>query len=132
MASDLTNAGTLVLWAAAAYNIGFAIFHLLFWRLFRWPDSLHSSGKLNTAITQTLNIMLIYCFALYGATLIWAAMASITLPHLVLIAGAGFWLFRAALQPLLFSMRTGPSVCMAVVFLAGAGLHTLGALVALN
>lgn len=57
---------------ATAYNIGLGIFHLLFWRLFGWPDSLRPSGQVNMAITQTLNLMLSYGFFALAIGLIWA------------------------------------------------------------
>lgn len=85
---------------AAAYNIGLGIFHLLFWRLFGWPDSLRPSGQVNMAITQTLNLMLSYGFFALAIGLIWAtAMDGPALPGLA-VAGCGFWVIRASLQPL--------------------------------
>ena len=39
-----------------------ALFHAAFRRLFGWPERLAPSGSLNTAITQTLNAMLIFVF----------------------------------------------------------------------
>lgn len=123
MAPDPTAAETLTLWASGAYNIGFAVFHLCFWMLFHWDASLRSSGPLNAAITQTLNIVLTYCFVVYGGALIWAGVVSTPVSPLVLIAGAGFWLLRAILQPILFPMRM--SVGITAVFAVGVVVHIL-------
>ena len=56
---------------AGATDLGFALFHAMFWRLFNWPGRLPASGTVNSAITQTLNVVLIYAFCAYGAGLIW-------------------------------------------------------------
>ena len=61
---------TLVM-ICGVYNTGFAVFHILFWRVFGWPATIRSTGHVNSAITQTLNLMLIYCFSFYGGWLIW-------------------------------------------------------------
>lgn len=127
MPPDPTATETLTLWASGGYNIGFAIFHLCFWMLFHWPASLRSSGPLNAAITQTLNIVLTYCFVVYGGALIWAGVVSTPVSPLVLIAGAGFWLLRTVLQSILFPMRNRMSVGITAVFAVGVAIHTLGA-----
>jgi len=108
---------------AAAYDIGLGIFHLLFWRLFGWPGSLRSSGQVNAAITQTLNLMLSYSFFVFAAGLIVAATSDWqALPSLA-GAGAGFWTIRAFLQPLLFGGRHPVSRWLTLLFLVGAMLH---------
>lgn len=103
--------------AAVAYNSGFALFHALFWRLFRWPASLHPSGDLNCAITQTLNIVLTYVFVAYALAAAFAPSA------VLLLAGAGFWALRAALQPTLFRLKLPATVGMTALFAVGAAIH---------
>jgi hypothetical protein len=47
-------------------------------------------------------------------------------PHpLLLVAGAGFWLVRTALQPLLFRLRRELSTMLTLLFITGAALHLL-------
>ena len=108
---------------AGLYNLAFAIFHMCFWRLFRWPDSLTSSGSLNSAVTQTLNIVLTYAFLATAAGLLFMWRQQQDAAPL-LVAGAGFWILRAVLQPMLFA-RTPLSRTMTTIFVAGAFLHTL-------
>lgn len=113
---------------AAAYDIGLGIFHLLFWRLFGWPRSLHSSGQVNAAITQTLNLMLSYSFFAFAAGLMIAATSGgQALPGLA-GAGAGFWTIRAFLQPLLFGRTHPVSRWLTLLFLVGATLHAAAVL----
>mgnify|MGYP001637274069 CR=1 FL=1 len=111
---------------ASIFDIGFGLFHLMFWRLFGWPSTLASSGTINTAVTQTLNVMLTYCFFAYGAALFWLR-ADENMGVLAL-AGAGFWLLRAVLQPVLFSARNRVSIVLAIAFLVGAALHATAGL----
>ncbi|WP_295807136.1 hypothetical protein [uncultured Nitratireductor sp.] len=99
---------------------------MAFWALFRWPAGLRPSGAINAAITQTLNIVLTYCFLMYGGALTWSALSS-NQPHpFLLVAGAGFWLLRSTLQPLLFSMRDRRSVGITIIFLVGFAMHAAG------
>ena len=58
------------IFAAGAFNLALAVFHLCFWRLFRWPASLAESGSLNRNVTQILNLAITYLFALFGTHLL--------------------------------------------------------------
>lgn len=113
---------------SGAFDVGFALFHLLFWRIFDWHRTILPSGALNSAITQTLNVMLTYCFVLYGGWLLWAVAAGTRPDPMLLGAGAGFWLLRAVLQPMLFGLRRTASVTITVIFGLGTVLHLSAAL----
>ena len=104
---------------SAMYDLGFGLFHLSFWRWLAWPHSLEKSGRLNQSITQTLNVMLSYVFFVYGIAIVLAP-APFQAP--LALAGSGFWLLRALVQPVLFA-RTRLSWVMTAVFAAGAALH---------
>lgn len=43
----------------AIHSLGFALFHVAFWKLFDWPRSLQSTTVANRAIIQILNLRLI-------------------------------------------------------------------------
>jgi hypothetical protein len=118
---------TAALWAGGL-DLGFAAFHLMFWRLFKWPDNLERSGAINAAITQTLNIVGIYIFTFYGGALVWLALSGPQVPAILAWAGAGFWLLRLTLQPILFPMRNGPSLAITGVFVVATVAHALSAL----
>lgn len=117
-------------WAIAAgiLNLGFAVFHLMFARLFDWPASLTYGGPLNSAITRTLNAVLIYVFLVYGSAMIWLAIETDGVPPLLAAAGAGFWTLRTALQPMLFAMRNAPSLAFTGVLVLAVILHIAAAL----
>ncbi len=44
------------------YNLLFAVFHLLFWRLFKWNKEVQKLSFTNCRIIQILNIQIIYYF----------------------------------------------------------------------
>jgi len=113
--------------AAGVLDLGFAVFHLMFWSLFSWPERLGASGKVNSAITQTLNWMLIYVFTVYGTLLIWLAPSELAGSSLLAGAGAGFWVLRFVLQPCLFPMRNWQSITITTVFAVNAILHAAAA-----
>jgi hypothetical protein len=111
-----------MLLAAGLIDLAFALFHAAFWRLFGWPERLAPSGSLNSAITQTLNLMLSFVFVAYGAALVWQAGQPGT-PWLLPVAGGLFWLLRLALQFLLFDLRPVASWLIAAIFALAAVLH---------
>ena len=109
-------------------DLGFAAFHMLFWRLFGWPERLAPSGATNAAITQTLNIVLTLVFVMYGAALIWQGWHGVP-ATMLLWAGVVFGVVRAALQPLLFGLRRRSSLLMFVLICAATLLHLRAAVI---
>jgi hypothetical protein len=111
--------------AAGAYDLAFALFHLCFPLIFRWRSRLAKLDPVNRAIVHTLNLMLVFVFAGAGAGL--AAkpevVAADPLGRGLLFLGAGFWLLRTALQPMMFGLRHWASKLLFVVFVAGVALH---------
>lgn len=115
-----------LVFAAGLMDLSMALFHLAFWRLFHWPESLASSGRVNTAITQTMNIMLTYVFIVYGACLL---MAGHQASRFLLLAGAGFGIIRIILQFHLFGVRSRASLAFVLTSVMGTLLHLIPALI---
>jgi len=116
-----------LLLASAVYSLALAIFHLMFWRLFRWPASLAGSGSLNISVTQTLNIMLTFGVLMYAAALCWGALHPDKTSWPLPAAGALFLAVRTVVQPFQFSMRDTASRVITLAFIAGAILHAAAA-----
>jgi hypothetical protein len=112
--------------AAGLFDLLAALFHLGFWRIFRWPKTLAGAGRLNAATAQVLNIMLTYVFVLMGMGLLWFGAAT---PAFPLLAGAGFFAFRACLQPLFYGLMHPASKAIFALALLGALLHAIPALI---
>lgn len=56
----------LLIQLAGLHSFGFALFHLAFWKLFDWPRDLSRTNAATRAVTQILNLRLIYVFAGIG------------------------------------------------------------------
>jgi hypothetical protein len=117
---------TALVLAAGYFDLAIAAFHILFWRLFGWPESLAGSGRLNTAITQTLNIMLTYVFVVYGVTVI---MQGAEASPALLLAGFGFGVIRILLQFYLFGVRSRASILFTAAAALGTLLHLIPTLI---
>lgn len=111
--------------AAAIFNFALALFHVGFWRLFRWPQTLKGSGAVNPFITQVLNLALTYLFAVAGLLCLFfpGELAGTALGQFWLLAMAGFWLARAIIQPIFFGLGHSLSIVLLVVFTLGAIIH---------
>ena len=53
--------------AAGVHSVAFALFHLAFWRLLRWRDTLRRATPVDRAVIQILNLRLTYVFAMVAA-----------------------------------------------------------------
>jgi hypothetical protein len=106
------------------YHLGFAVFHMFFWRLFRWKSSLRLTTPLNRAVMQVMNLCLIYVF-LFLAYVSFFQQAWLFSNKIMLIFIAGFWIFRAALQILFFDRNKPFSIALTIIFLAGTVLYLI-------
>ena len=124
----MVGTNSLAAWVAGGLDLGFAAFHVLFWRLFGWPGQLQPSGQTNAAITQTLNIVLVYVFVVYGVSILGFAWRGVPVPPALAWAAAAFWLLRTCLQPVMFSMRNTPSRVITFLFAVNAAVHAVAAM----
>lgn len=51
-----------LVFTAGLHSLGFALFHLAFWKLFDWPEALLHTNIATRAVTQILNLRLVYVF----------------------------------------------------------------------
>jgi hypothetical protein len=80
----------------AAHSFGFAAFHLGFWRLFGWRETLGRMTLADRAILQIANLRLIYLFLAVGVLCLAfpTELAGSALGRAMLLGMAGFWLGR--------------------------------------
>lgn len=118
----------LWLYAAAGYNVALAVFHLGFWRLFRWKEELPKLHPVNRGVLQVINLMLTFVFLLMAGlqVLLPGEMTATALGRLLLAGLTAFWVVRAVLQPIFWrTMPAGTNAAFVALFLLGAGLHAL-------
>lgn len=116
------------LYAAAGYNVALALFHLGFWRIFRWKDELPKLHPVNQGVMQVMNLMLMFVFVMLSALLVLnaAEIPGSRLGRSLLAGMMLFWIVRAALQfPFWRSQPAATNGAFTMLFLAGAGLHAL-------
>ncbi|MRG43768.1 hypothetical protein GFS24_01515 [Chitinophaga sp. SYP-B3965] len=91
---------TLILYIAGIYSLGFAIFHMLFWKAFRWKEDLQHLRSVNRAIIQILNTRIIYFLLLCAFLCFFFAdeLLATRLGQVMLIGIALFWAGRTVEQ----------------------------------
>lgn len=111
------------------FHLAFAAFHLLFWKLFKWPEDLKSLGFVNRQIIQILNLRLTYIFLLLAyLSLVHAKeLLSTSLGKTLLVGISIFWFMRAAEQVFFFGVKHPASLGVFVAFLAGGVIYGLPA-----
>jgi hypothetical protein len=83
-----------------ALCIGWALFHLLLWKIFDWKNSLRSLSHQQRSIMYIANIMIAYMLLAFAYVSIAqrSILISSSLGAAVLCGIGVFWLIRAALQ----------------------------------
>ncbi len=127
----MSDFATLLARLAGWFDIGFAIFHLAFWKLFRWREASIALGRVNAGILQVLNIQLVLLFLLFGVVFVLHAEGGMktALGRDVLLVWTGFWVLRTALQPWFFGLEHWSSKLLTGLFATGVLLHFVPALV---
>lgn len=115
----------LLLLLGGLYHTGFAIFHLMFWRLFRWDSELLKLGTVNRAVMQILNLCLTFVFLFFAYLSVFHADELLASPlgHALLAGIALFWALRALEQWWFFGLRHPASAFLFVLFALGGGLY---------
>ncbi|UHQ22419.1 hypothetical protein LVB77_17395 [Lysobacter sp. 5GHs7-4] len=109
------------------HSLAFAGFHLAFWKLFRWRDTLKTATVADRAILQILNLRLIYVF-LGMAALCFAYTDELhgsALGHALLAGMSLFWVGRT-IEQFVFLRINRPLVhVLTALFVLGAVLFAM-------
>ena len=117
----------LLLTFCGIYNLGFAIFHTLFWKVFHWKEDLASLTHVNRAVMQILNLRLTYVFLVmsYVSFVFQPELTGAKLGQALLIAFSIFWFIRAVEQIVFFGLKHKVSNGLTALFFIGGVLHLL-------
>ncbi|MEO6039246.1 MAG: hypothetical protein ABIQ93_12610 [Saprospiraceae bacterium] len=119
---------TLLLTACGLYSLAMAVFHLYFWRLFRWKDQLYLLHPGNRAIVQILNVRLIYVFVCMAVLCFFyqQALLETGLGHAILVGCSLFWVGRT-IEQFIYLRRIYHWVVhvLTAIFVLGAVLFAL-------
>ena len=108
------------------YNLLFAVFHLLFWKIFDWKNDLALLTLVNRAIMQVINLCLTFVFIIFGVISLLHPnqMIGTDLGRTLIFLIAIFWFLRAVEQIIFFKMKNWLSWAFFFVFLIGAWLYS--------
>lgn len=109
----------------ALYHFAFALFHLAFWKLFRWREELAKLSRVNRGVMQILNLRITYLACVFAALSWWfpRELAESSIGRYMLAAIALFWATRAAEQIGFFGLKNPISLGFFAVFVAGALIY---------
>lgn len=127
----MNNLAETMIFTGGLFNLGFAIFHLMFWRLFHWKEDLASLTFINRSVMQILNLCLIFLFLMmaYISFFHHSEMISTQLGAALLVAFSLFWFLRMIEQVAFFGIKDRMSLGFTLIFLVGSGLYLLPILV---
>ncbi len=116
-----------LLLAGGVFHLALAVFHLFFWRIFRWKEDLASLTRVNRAIVQILNLCLTFLFFVmaYVSFFHSAELISTSLGRTILASITLFWILRLILQIVFFGARHRLSILFIVIFLIGIVLYLI-------
>ena len=109
------------------HSFFFALFHLGFWKLFDWKRDLQRTSVATRAITQILNLRLIYFFVGTGA-LCFAfteELHSTALGRAILLFMSLFWVGRTIEQFVFLRVNKPLAHVLTALFVMGAVLFAL-------
>ena len=127
----MNNLAETIILIGGIFNLGFAIFHLMFWRLFHWKEDLASLTPINRSVMQILNLCLIFVFLViaYVSIFFSSALISTSLGKSLLIAFSLFWFLRMIEQIIFFGVKNKVSLVLTLVFFVGSIIYALPVLV---
>ncbi len=116
-----------LLYFCGIYNVLFVVFHILFWKIFKWNTSLDKGTKSNKAVIQLLNVMLIFIFG-FMAFVYFSypnELFNSPLGKALLIGFFLFWFLRFIIQFVFVKIRGSFVISLTIVFLLGVIIHLL-------
>src|SRR3989304_7487747 len=121
------NQPELLLTIGGIYNLGVAIFRLLFGKIFKWKKDLASLTHVNRSVMQILNLRLIYVFLVmaYVSFVFQMDLTTTKLGQTLLMAFSLFWFMRTIEQVIFFGVKNRISFILTVLFFIGGVLYLL-------
>lgn len=116
---------TKLIFIGGIFNLLFALFHLLFWKLFKWKDELNSISFINKNIMQVLNLCLIFVFLIFSYISIFhtSEMLNSKLGISLTSCISLFWFLRSLEQIILFKLKTTISWILLILFIIGTFIY---------
>lgn len=115
------------LYFCGIYNLLLAVFHISFWKIFRWEETLDKGTKATKIVTQIMNIQLIYLFLFMAFIYLFFTkeLLNSKIGNAILIGYAGFWAVRFVQQFIFLKQKGKFVIGLTILFLVGAVLHLI-------
>jgi len=112
---------------SSIYNILFIIFHLMFWKLFKWNTDLKKISFINKQVMQIFNICLMIFFSIMSITTLFFQneILNTNLGIALLIMFSTFWFLRTIQQIIFFGFKKIFSTILIVIFLIGSIIYII-------
>lgn len=116
--------------AGGIYTVGLIIFHLLFWRVFRWPNTLKTLNFVNRATIQVLNLSITFIFVIFAyiSFVYPIELVNTDLGQSLTLLISCLWIFRAGQQVVFYRLKHFASIGLTLYFLSGAVFYGLPSL----
>jgi len=117
----------LIVYLCGFYSLAFAVFHIGFWKLFKWDKDLKRMRFPNGGIMQILNVQIIYFF-LFVSLLCFAfpvELLNTQLGNVFLLGCSLFWLIRTVQQFIFLKSNSKVIHSLTVIFIIGTVLYAL-------
>jgi len=125
---------SISLFFAGFFDIALFVFHMFFWKLFRWETQLKKVSTLNKGVMQVMNLALMVMFLLFSYLLFFEAnnLIETSFGRTILIGIAFFWFMRTLFQPIFFGCKNLTAAAFIGIFATGSLLHILPIALFLN
>lgn len=103
------------------------VFHVLFWKLFKWKQELIKLSDVNRAVMQVLNLCLMWVFLIFAYVSIFHTDELLTtgLGKSVLIGMVLFGIFRSVEQVIFFNLKDIRSKFVLFVAMIGTAIYAI-------
>ena len=117
----------IVILLGGVHALGFAVFHMAFWRVFDWKNDLQRCSLANRAILQIMNLRLIYIFLAVAAACFFLPgdLLQTRLGHWMLAGMSLFWVGRLIEQFVFLRYNRTMIHVLNVLFAVGAILFAI-------
>ena len=107
------------------YNLGFVIFHMLFWKIFNWKKELRLLNVVNKGIIQILNLCLTFVFLIFSYISIFhtTELTSTSLGKTLIFSISLFWFLRAIQQMYFYGLKKRISLILFMIFGLGGLIY---------
>jgi hypothetical protein len=121
----ITSLPKTMLFVGGCYSAAFGVFHLSFWRMFRWKETLAPLNAVNRAVMQVLNLHLAFMLFVMAYALFFYPhqLTGTELGRFLLAALSIFWLLRVINQIVFFGLKNARSVVFTLIFLLGGAVY---------